>query len=254
MDTHSQFSGKVALVTGGASGIGRAAAIAFARSGAKVVVADMDEVNGVETVILARAENTDAMFIRTDVAQHTDVEALVAATVETYGRIDFAFNNAGIAGAQAMLADYPEESWDRVIDINLKGVWLCMKYEIQQMLKQDGGVIVNTSSTAGETGSRGVAAYVASKHGVVGLTKAAALEYARSKIRVNAILPGTIHTPLIDTFTGGDERLLQQFAEGEPVGRLGTPEEVASAVIWLCSDGASFVTGAAIAVDGGRLA
>lgn len=249
-----QFSGKVALVTGGASGIGRAAALAFAHHGAKVVVADMDEASGEETVALARAENTDAMFVRTDVAQRADVEVLVNMAAQTYGHIDFAFNNAGISGAQAMLADYPEESWDRVIGINLKGIWLCMKYELQQMLKQGRGVIINTSSTAGETGSRGVSAYVASKHGVVGLTKAAALEYARSNIRINAILPGTIHTPLIDAFTGGDDRLLQQFAEGEPIGRLGTPEEVASAVIWLCSDGASFVTGATLAVDGGRLA
>jgi NAD(P)-dependent dehydrogenase (short-subunit alcohol dehydrogenase family) len=249
-----QFSGKVALVTGGASGIGRAAALAFAHHGAKVVVADMDEAGGEETVALARAENTDAMFVRTDVAQRADVEVLVNTAAQTYGHIDFAFNNAGISGAQAMLAEYPEESWDRVIGINLKGIWLCMKYELQQMLKQGRGVIINTSSTAGETGSRGVSAYVASKHGVVGLTKAAALEYARSNIRINAILPGTIHTPLIDTFTGGDDRILQQFAEGEPIGRLGTPEEVASAVIWLCSDGASFVTGTTLAVDGGRLA
>ncbi|PDW01957.1 SDR family oxidoreductase [Candidatus Viridilinea mediisalina] len=250
----AQFMSKVALVTGGASGIGRATVLAFAQHGAKVVVADMDEAGGNETVALARAANTDALFVRTDVSQAAQVQALIAAAVEQFGRIDFALNNAGIAGNQALLADYPEESWDRVIDINLKGVWLCMKYELQQMLKQGGGVIVNTSSTAGQSGSRGVAAYVASKHGVVGLTKAAALEYARKNIRVNAILPGTIHTPLIDTFTGGDDRIMQQFVEAEPIGRLGRPEEAANAVIWLCSDGASFVTGATLAVDGGRLA
>ncbi|RRR74051.1 MAG: SDR family oxidoreductase [Candidatus Viridilinea halotolerans] len=250
----TQFNGKVALVTGGASGIGRATALAFAQHGAKVVVADMDEAGGNETVTLARAANTDALFVRTDVSQYSQVQALIAAAVEQFGRLDFAFNNAGIAGKQALLAEYPEESWDRVIDINLKGVWLCMKYELQQMLKQGGGAIVNNSSTAGQSGSRGVAAYVASKHGVVGLTKAAALEYARNNIRVNAILPGTIHTPLIDTFTGGDERILNQFVEAEPIGRLGRPEEAANAVIWLCSEGASFVTGAALAVDGGRLA
>lgn len=249
-----QFNGKVALVTGGASGIGRAAALAFARNGAKVVVADVLQTEGEETVALARAENTDAIFVPTDVSQRAAVEALVATAVDYYGRIDFAFNNAGISGPQAMLVDYPEEMWDRVIDINLKGVWLCMKYEIQQMLRQGGGVIVNTSSTTGQLGSRRVSPYVASKHGIVGLTKAAALEYARDNIRVNAVLPGTIHTPLIERLTGGDEHVLAQFAESEPVGRLGTPEEVASAVIWLCSDGASFVTGTSLAVDGGRLA
>ncbi|MCX7790495.1 MAG: SDR family oxidoreductase [Chloroflexaceae bacterium] len=249
-----EFRGKVALVTGAASGIGRASALAFARAGAKVVVADVQVEAGEETAALARAENTDAIFVRADVSQRADVEAMIGTALEMYGQLDIAHNNAGISGPQALLADYPEEAWDRVIGINLKGVWLCMKYELQQMLRQGGGVIVNTSSTAGMAGSRGVSAYVASKHGIVGLTKAAALEYARNNIRINAVLPGTIHTPLIDVFTGGDERLLQQFAESEPVGRLGTPEEVASAVLWLCSDGASFVTGATLAVDGGRLA
>lgn len=249
-----QFSGKVALVTGAASGIGRATAIAFARHGAKVVVSDVDDDAGAETVALVRAQNTDALFVHADVSRRSAVEALISAAVQMYGRIDFAFNNAGVSGARAMMADYSEESWDRVIDINLKGVWLCMKYELQQMLRQGGGVIVNTSSTAGQTGSRGVGAYVASKHGVIGLTKAAALEYARQNIRVNAILPGTIHTHLIDEFTRGNEQMLQEFAEGEPIGRLGRPEEVANAVIWLCSTESSFVTGATLAVDGGRLA
>lgn len=249
-----QFSGKVALVTGAASGIGRATAIAFARHGAKVVVSDVDDVAGEETVALVRAQNTDALFVHADVSRRSAVEALITTAVQMYGRIDFAFNNAGISGARAMMADYSEESWDRVIGINLKGVWLCMKYELQQMLRQGGGVIVNTSSTAGQTGSRGVGAYVASKHGVIGLTKAAALEYARQNIRVNAILPGTIHTHLIDEFTHGNEQMLQEFAEGEPIGRLGRPEEVANSVIWLCSAESSFVTGATLAVDGGRLA
>ncbi|MEF3274055.1 MAG: SDR family oxidoreductase [Chloroflexus sp.] len=248
------FIGKVALVTGAAAGIGRASALAFAREGAKVVIADVDVTGGEETVALCRAENTDAIFIRCDVSQSSEVEQLIAKAVDTFGRIDFAHNNAGIEGVQALLVDYPEEVWDRVIDINLKGVWLCMKYEIRQMLQQGSGAIVNTSSVAGLSGSRGVSAYVASKHGIVGITKAAALEYARNGIRINAICPGTIHTVMIDRFIQGDAELLAQFAESEPIGRLGSPEEVANAVVWLCSDKASFVTGATLAVDGGRLA
>lgn len=249
-----QLNGKVALVTGAGSGIGRASALAFARLGAKVVVADIATEAGEETAALARAQNTDALYVRADVAQRGDVENMIRAAVETYGRLDFAHNNAGVSGQQAPMAEYPEETWDRVIGINLKGVWLCMKYELQQMLKQGGGAIVNTSSVAGLRGSQGVAAYVASKHGIVGLTRAAALEYARSNIRVNAVAPGTIHTAMIDRFTGNDERVLQQFAESEPVGRLGTPQEVAEAVIWLCSDSSSFITGTVLSVDGGRLA
>ncbi len=249
-----QFLGKVALVTGAASGIGRASALAFAREGAKVVVADVNVAAGEETVALCRAENTDAFFVRCDVSQASEVERLIEQAVDTFGRIDVAHNNAGIEGVQAMLVDYPEEVWDRVIDINLKGVWLCMKYEIRQMLRQGGGAIVNTSSVAGLSGSRGVSAYVASKHGIVGITRAAALEYARNGIRVNAICPGTIHTAMIDRFTQGDPQVLAEFAEGEPIGRLGSPEEVANAVVWLCSDKASFVTGATLAIDGGRLA
>jgi NAD(P)-dependent dehydrogenase (short-subunit alcohol dehydrogenase family) len=249
-----QFIGKVALVTGAGGGIGRATAVAFARNGAKVVAADLAEQAGEETAALCRAENTDAMFVRADVSQRADVEVLVNRAAQTYGRLDFAHNNAGIEGAQALITDYPEDVWDKVIDINLKGVWLCMKYELQQMLKQGGGAIVNTSSVSGLTGSRGVSAYVASKHGIVGLTKAGALEYARSNIRVNAVCPSTIHTAMIDRFTGGDKRQLRDFAEGEPIGRMGTPEEVAAAVIWLCSDASSFITGTTLAVDGGRLA
>jgi NAD(P)-dependent dehydrogenase (short-subunit alcohol dehydrogenase family) len=250
-----QFNGKVALITGAGSGIGRATVVAFAREGAKIVVVDLNEAKGEETAALARAENTDAIFVRANVAQRADVEAMVHAAVDQYGRLDIAHNNAGIPGVQAPLADYPEEAWDEVIAINLKGVWLSMKYELQYMTAHGGGVIVNTSSAAaGLKGSRNVSAYVASKHGIIGITKAAALEYARSNVRVNAICPGTIHTAMIDRFAHSDERILEQYAEGEPVGRLGTPEEVASAVLWLCSDGAGFVTGATLTVDGGRLA
>ena len=248
------FRGKVALVTGAASGIGQASALAFAKAGAKVVVADIDEQGGNQTVELVRAENTDSFFIRADVSKSADVQAMVAKTVDMYGRLDFAHNNAGIEGQQARIADYDEETWDRVIGINLRGVFLCMKYEIKQMIALGGGKIVNTSSVAGLVGSRGVPAYVASKHGVSGLTRAAALEYARDGIRVNAVCPGTIDTAMIDRFTGGNEEIKRDFAEGEPIGRLGKPEEVAAAVIWLCSDASSFVVGHTLSVDGGRAA
>lgn len=248
------FSGKVALVTGAASGIGRASALAFAKAGAKVVVADVSVEGGEETVELCRAENTDSFFVQCDVSKSMDVEILVRKAVEYYGRIDYAHNNAGIEGPQALTGDYPEEQFDRVVAINLRGVFLCMHYQIPHMLRQGGGAIVNTASVAGLVGTRGTIAYVASKHAVVGMTKSAALEYARNNIRVNCVCPGVIHTAMIDRFTHGDPVALAQYAEGEPIGRMGTPEEVANAVIWLCSDQASFVTGHALAVDGARVA
>ena len=250
----SQFNGKIALVTGAASGIGRASALAFGQAGAKVVVADIDETGGAKVVEEIEELGTDALFVRADVSRRADVEAMVNTAVQNFGGLHFAHNNAGVEGDQADLTEYSEETWDRVIDINLKGVWLCLKYEIQHMRKSGGGAIVNTSSVSGLSGSRGVSAYVASKHGIVGITKAAALEYARDNVRVNAICPSTIDTSMIARFTGGDNRIKAQFAEGEPIGRLGTPEEVANAVIWLCSEGSSFITGATLAVDGGRLA
>jgi NAD(P)-dependent dehydrogenase (short-subunit alcohol dehydrogenase family) len=249
------FSGKVALVTGGASGIGRACAQLFAKVGASVVVSDVALEGGHETVRLIEEDGGEASFVETDVSKAAQVEALVGRTVEIYGRLDYAFNNAGIEGSMATnTADYSEEDWDRVIAINLKGVWLCMKHEIPQMLRQGGGSIVNNSSVEGLVGLEGTSAYAASKHGVVGLTKTAALEYAQSGIRINAVCPGLIRTPMVERYSRGDAEIEAQFAAVEPVGRMGTPEEVAEAVVWLCSEAASFVTGHAMAVDGAYVA
>ncbi len=248
------FAGKVALVTGAGSGIGRASARAFAREGAKVVVADVVPLGGEETVRLIQDDGGEATFVQGDVSRSSDVEALVKKTVELYGQLDYAHNNAGIEGTQGTTIDCTEDCWDRTIDINLKGVWLCMKYEIPEMLKNHGGAIVNTSSVAGLVGFANIPAYTASKHGVAGLTKVAALEFATQGIRVNAVCPGVIKTPMIERFTGGDPAVEAQFTAGEPIGRLGNPEEVAQAVVWLCTDEASFVTGVAMPVDGGWVA
>jgi NAD(P)-dependent dehydrogenase (short-subunit alcohol dehydrogenase family) len=247
-------AGKVALVTGGGSGIGRASALTFAREGAKVVVADVAVEGGEETVRLIQQHGGEAIFVKTDVARAAEVEALVARAVQTYGRLDCAHNNAGIEGAAATTVDYAEDAWERVIAVNLKGVWLCMKYEIPQLLKQGGGALVNTASTAGLVGYRGGSAYVASKHGVVGLTKTAALEYAKAGVRVNAVCPGAIDTPMMGRLTGNRPQRAERMAAAEPVGRMGRPEEIAEAVVWLCSEAASFVTGHAMAVDGGLTA
>jgi len=244
-------AGKVALVTGGGSGIGRASALAFAREGAKVVVADVAVEGGEETVRLIQQHGGEAIFGKTDVSRAAEVEALVSRAVQTYGRLDCAHNNAGIEGAAATTIDYAEDAWERVIAINLKGVWLCMKYEIPHLLKQGGGAIVNTASTAGLVGYRGGSAYVASKHGVVGLTKTAALEYAKAGVRVNAVCPGAIDTPMMGRITGHRPQRAERMAAAEPVGRMGQPAEIAEAVVWLCSEAASFVTGHAMAVDGG---
>ena len=251
-----RFSGKVALVTGAASGIGRACAQLFAKEGASVVASDVTLEGGQQTVRLIEEDGGEAFFVETDVSKAAQVEALVGRAVEAYGRLDYAFNNAGIEGRMATnTADYPEEEWDRVIAINLKGVWLCMKNEIPQMLSQGAGSIVNNSSVEGLVGLEGTSAYAASKHGVVGLTKTAALEYAQSGIRVNAVCPGLIRTPMVERYTKGDAETEAQWAAiFEPVGRMGSSEEVAEAVVWLCSEAASFVTGHAMAVDGGFLA
>lgn len=250
-----RLAGKVAVVTGGSSGIGRATAQIFAREGAKVVVADVGVEGGAETVRLINGSGGEATFVQTDVAQPADAEAMVKKAVEIYGRLDCAFNNAGIEGVVQPTVDYGEADWDRVISINLTGVWLCMKYELQQMLTQGSGAIVNTASIAGLVGLPGFSAYVAAKHGVNGLTKTAALEYAKSGIRVNAVCPGPVQTPLVDKVLAAQPELGDQIIKAiearEPVGRMGQPEEIAEAVVWLCSDAASFVTGTAMSVDGG---
>jgi NAD(P)-dependent dehydrogenase (short-subunit alcohol dehydrogenase family) len=246
--------GKVALVTGGASGIGRATALAFARESAKLIIADMNEDGGHQTVHMITEQGGEATFIRTDVSRAVEVQALISQAVATYGRLDCAHNNAGISGGgHALTAEYAEDTWHQVIAINLTGVWLCMKYEIPQMLQQGSGAIVNTASVAGLIGGRGLAAYVASKHGVVGLTKTAALEYAQQGIRVNCVCPGVIQTPMTERGLSDPARRARIIAS-EPVGRVGTPEEIAEAVIWLCSDAASFVTGHTMTVDGGFVA
>lgn len=247
-----RLEGKVTLVTGGGSGIGRATALACAREGARVVVADVTVAAGEETVALINDAAGEALFVKADVTQATEVEALISTAVSTYGRLDCAHNNAGIEGVSASTADYPEDDWDRVLSINLKGVWLCLKYETLQMLAQGGGAIVNTASLAGLVGAKRMPAYVASKHGVAGLTKTAALEYAKAGIRVNAVCPGIIRTPMVERmFLNRHPDIEPRLAQSEPIGRLGTPEEVAEAVVWLCSDAASFVTGHTLAVDGG---
>jgi NAD(P)-dependent dehydrogenase (short-subunit alcohol dehydrogenase family) len=249
-----QLAGKATLVTGGGSGIGKASALAFAREGARVVVADVNAAGGEETVRLIQDTGGEAAFVRADVSQAGPVEAMVQHAVSVYGGLDCAFNNAGVSGGRGLIHEYSEDDWDRVTGINLKGVWLCMKYEIIQMLAQGSGAIVNTASVMGLVGGSRSPAYGASKHGVVGLTRTAAVAYAQSGIRVNAVCPGYIRTPLIEqgalTDPGGEERIIARH----PVGRLGTPEEVAETVVWLCSDAASFVTGHAMAVDGGYVA
>jgi NAD(P)-dependent dehydrogenase (short-subunit alcohol dehydrogenase family) len=247
-----QFDGKVALVTGGSSGIGRASSIAFARNGARVAVADIDVEGGNRTVDMINSmQGSSAFFIKADVTKASDVQSMVETAVRTYGRLDYAHNNAGIDGDFITIVQGSEENFDRVIATNLKSVWLGMKHEIPQMRKQGGGAIVNTASVAGLVAYRTMGVYVASKHGVIGLTKTAALECSRIGIRVNAVCPGAIRTAMIDAFIAGNQETEAHMNGLQPIGRMGKPEEVASAVVWLCSDAASFVTGAALAIDGG---
>ena len=245
---------KVALVTGAGSGIGRASSLILAREGAKMVVSDIDASGAEETLSLIKERGGDGVFVHADVSKSNDVQELISRAVSTYGRLDCAYNNAGIEGYMSgRLHEYPEETWDRLVDINIKGVWLCLKYEIPQMLEQGGGAIVNTASVAGLVGARRLSAYIASKHAVVGLTKAAALEYAQDGIRVNAVCPGTIDTPMLDRLIAG-WKTDEDMNTRQPIGRMGTPAEVAETVAWLCSDAASLVTGIAMAVDGGQTA
>jgi NAD(P)-dependent dehydrogenase (short-subunit alcohol dehydrogenase family) len=255
------LKGKVALVTGGTTGIGRESAsreadlfeIAFARAGAKVVVSGRGSERGQETVGLIQKAGGEATFIQTDISQAIEVEALITKTVETYGRLDCALNNAGTEGKLAPITELSKEDFNQVIDINLKGTWFCLKYQITQMLKQGGGAIVNTSSGAGEVGIANLSPYCASKHGVMGLTKSLALEYAKQGIRINAIAPGPIDTGMPERGTANKETLDNYISTFVPMNRMGTAREVAAAVVWLCSDAAGFVTGTSIAVDGGYL-
>lgn len=242
------------LITGGAFGIGRATARACARAGATVVLSDVSDDEGERVAEEIRAAGNRADYVHADVCRESDVRALVEQTVSEHGALDCAFNNAGIEGVAAPLAEATEEIWDRVLQVNLKGVWRCMQHEIRQMMRQKHGAIVNASSVMGMVACHDNPAYAASKHGVVGLTRSAALDYAAAGIRVNAVAPGYIRTPMLDRLFALHPDLEESAIQRHPIGRLGTPEEIAQAVMWLCSDAASFVTGQVLPVDGGYLA
>jgi NAD(P)-dependent dehydrogenase (short-subunit alcohol dehydrogenase family) len=247
----SQFVGKVVLITGGNAGIGRAAALEFTKQGAKVVVSGRREKEGLEVIDELEALGGEAIFIKTDVSKESDVKAMIEQTLATFGRLDCAFNNAGIVQAPTPLPDQTEETYDQIMDINVKGVWLSLKHEIPAMLQTGGGAIVNNSSIGGLVGFAMAPVYVASKHAVIGLTKSVALEYATQHVRVNAVAPGTIETRMFRDFA---PEVRQMLESAHPMGRIGQPEEIASTVVWLCSDGASFVTGQTVPIDGGYTA
>lgn len=246
------YKGKVAFVTGAGSGIGRATALAFASAGTNVAVVDLSEESSCETAQLIEEQGGRVVAVKCDVTKAEEVKTALDKTIKEFGRLDFAFNNAGIEQRNAAVADFEEDEWNRIIDTNLRGAFLCMKYEIPLLLKQGGGAIVNVSSGAGVIGIKGGAAYTAAKHGVIGLTKSAALDYAAQNIRVNAVAPGYINTPMMDRFTGGTSQGREQVIAQEPIGRMGQPEEIANAVVWLCSDAAAFVVGHALVIDGGQ--
>jgi NAD(P)-dependent dehydrogenase (short-subunit alcohol dehydrogenase family) len=247
----NRFESKVALVTGGGSGIGRATALKFATEGASVVIGNRNEKAGQETVDLIQKAGGKASFYQTDVTKLSNVQDLIKYTVDTYGGLHAAFNNAGVEDPQAMTPEQTEATFDLVMNVNVKGVWYSMKCEIEHMVANGGGAIVNTASIAGISGFPGHAPYTASKHAVLGLTKTAALEYAKQGMRINAVCPGAIETPLLANFTGGDSATLEYMRSLHPIGRLGKPEEIADAVVWLCSNEATFVLGQGITVDGG---
>jgi NAD(P)-dependent dehydrogenase (short-subunit alcohol dehydrogenase family) len=250
----AELEGKVALVTGGTSGIGRDTAVLFAKAGAKVVVSGRREPEGNETVSLLREAGGEGVFVKADVSKASDVDSLIQTAVQHFGRLDIAFNNAGIEGVWVPIARQSEEDWDQTIAINLKGVWLCLKYELRQMLKQGtGGAIVNMASISGLMGSVGAGAYSASKHGVVGLTKTAALENAKSGIRINAVCPGVVETAMAERLFSAPA-VHKYLLDCHPVGRFGKPAEIADAVLWMCSERASFMTGQSLVLDGGFLA
>jgi NAD(P)-dependent dehydrogenase (short-subunit alcohol dehydrogenase family) len=250
----TQFENKVALVTGGSSGIGRATAVMFASRGARVVVASRSDLEGQKTAQIIESAGGTAVFMRVDVTSERQVERLVAAVVERFGKLDFAFNNAGAQPVPSATTEQTEDDWDTMLAVNLKGTWLCMKHELRQMLQQGRGAIVNNASISGLVGIATWPAQCASKHGVVGLTRSVAVENAKSGVRINVVCPGAIETPMLHGLTGGNPEFEQAVAAAEPMGRVGTPDEVAEAVLWLSSDASSFVTGHALAVDGGWVA